>query len=189
MEIGRATLLARTFCYAKDTMNIRIHPMLLGDLQDIMKIEPLCFGVNHWSRESFTIELSNSSSFYFVARRPGMQDELVGYTGFWQVLEEAHLTTLAVNPAYRRQGVGEQLLLHSIGMACHVGARWMTLEVRASNQAALALYHKYGFKECGKRPHYYHDNDEDALVLWTGNIRSDYYQQMLNIPVYQPAAR
>ena len=170
-------------------MNLHISPMLLDDLTEIMKIEPLCMGANHWSRESFAIELSNPSSFYFVARCPEMDHELVGYTGFWQVLEEAHLTTLAVHPSYRRRRIGEQLLLHSIGAAYRIGAQWMTLEVRASNQSALALYHKYGFKQCGKRLHYYHDNNEDALVLWTGNIRSPYYQQVLNTGVYQGAAR
>ena len=153
--------------------------MLLDDLVEVMKIEPRCFGVNHWSRESFAVELSNPNSAYFVARSPEMNNELVGYTGFWQILEEAHLTTLAVHPAHRRRYLGEQLLLHSIAGAQKVGAKWMTLEVRASNEAAKNLYYKYGFRECGKRPHYYHDNNEDALVLWTGNITAPYFQQLL----------
>jgi [ribosomal protein S18]-alanine N-acetyltransferase len=170
-------------------MNIKISPMLLEDLPEVMKIEPVCMGANHWSRESFTIELSNPSSFYFVARCPEINHELVGYTGFWQVLEEAHLTTLAVHPDHRRQHIGERLLLHSIGEAYRIGAQWVTLEVRASNEAAQALYQKYGFRECGKRPHYYHDNNEDALVFWTGNIRSSYYQQVLSTGVLQSAAR
>jgi [ribosomal protein S18]-alanine N-acetyltransferase len=170
-------------------MNIRISPMLLEDLNEVMKIEPLCMGANHWSRESFAIELSNPSSFYFVARCPEINNKLVGYTGFWQVFEEAHLTTLAVDPNHRRQRVGEELLLHSIGAAYRLGAQWMTLEVRASNRAAQSLYQKYGFRQCGKRPHYYHDNDEDALVYWTGNIRSPYYQQVLSTGVFQGAAR
>jgi ribosomal-protein-alanine N-acetyltransferase len=160
-------------------MNIQIKRMLLDDLQEVMDIEPICMGANHWSRQSFAIELSNPSASYSVARCPETDHKLLGYAGFWMILEEAHLTTLAVNPAHRRLHIGERLLLHCIAEAQKLDARWMTLEVRASNDAAKNLYYKYGFKDCGTRPQYYHDNNEDALVLCTGNIASFEFQKLM----------
>jgi ribosomal-protein-alanine N-acetyltransferase len=143
--------------------------MRLDDINEIMDIEPVAFGSHHWSHQSFVNELSNSMGNYFAA----MDDStarLCGYSGFWLVGDEAHITTLAVHPDYRRQHVGERLLIHDIYEAKRVGAHWITLEVRVSNEGAQRLYYKYGFKNLGVRRNYYQDNEEDALVLWTENI-------------------
>ncbi len=101
---------------------------------------------------------------------------IVGYAGLWLMTDEAHITTIAVNPDYQGYGIGELLLLGLIDRAQQIGARWLTLEVRVSNKVAQALYEKYTFKEMGIRRRYYSDNNEDALVMWTDPIESETFQ-------------
>jgi [ribosomal protein S18]-alanine N-acetyltransferase len=116
------------------------------------------------------------------ARSPHLQEELrsiVGYAGIWVMTDEAHVTTIASHPNARGKGVGELLLLALIHRGTEVGARWMTLEVRASNTVAQNLYRKYTFKEMGVRRRYYSDNGEDALVMWTDALDSDSFQTAL----------
>jgi ribosomal-protein-alanine N-acetyltransferase len=162
--------------------------MTPDDLDQIMEIEPEAFGSHHWSRQSFLNELSNPSGYYFVAI-DGTDSRLCGYSGFWLIGEEAHITTLAVRPDLRRQNLGELLLITDIEQAQNVGASWLTLEVRTSNYPAQTLYFKYGFKNLGTRPKYYQDNDEDALVLWAENIRSDEYKKNIKSRLEYLAAR
>jgi len=159
-------------------MEIRIRRLTLADLDEVMEIEPVAFGSHHWSRQSFTNELNNPTGYYFAACAPG-NGRLLGYSGFWLIGEEAHITTLAVHPEVRRQHIGERLLLHDIAQAERVGASWMTLEVRISNEPAQHLYTKYSFKSLGVRRSYYQDNNEDALVLWTENITSAEFQALV----------
>ncbi|MFN8521823.1 MAG: ribosomal protein S18-alanine N-acetyltransferase [Chloroflexota bacterium] len=104
---------------------------------------------------------------------------IVGYCGLWLVTDEAHITTIAVDPAYQGLGVGEMLLVGMIDRATQIKAQWLTLEVRVTNQVAQALYRKYTFKEMGLRRRYYSDNGEDALVMWTDPISSDTFQEAL----------
>jgi len=114
---------------------------------------------------------------------PEMEDELrsiVGYAGIWVMTDEAHITTIASHPDMRNRGVGELLLVALIHRAIEVGARWMTLEVRASNAIAQNLYRKYTFKEMGVRRKYYSDNGEDALVMWTDALDSESFQSALD---------
>ncbi len=98
---------------------------------------------------------------------------IVGYAGIWIMTDEAHVTTIASAPTMRGRGVGEFLIVALIHRAIEIGARWMTLEVRASNSVAQNLYRKYTFKEMGVRRRYYSDNGEDALVMWTDALDSD----------------
>src|ERR1051326_2295408 len=95
--------------------------------------------------------------------------------------DEAHVTTIASHPAVRGQGVGEFLLVALIQRGMEIGARWMTLEVRASNMIAQSLYRKYTFKEMGVRRRYYSDNGEDALVMWTDALDSDSFQRTFDV--------
>jgi ribosomal-protein-alanine N-acetyltransferase len=110
---------------------------------------------------------------------PALDAELrsiVGYAGLWLMTDEAHITTIAVDPEYQGNGIGELLLLGLIERSVQIGAHWLTLEVRVTNRVAQALYEKYTFKEMGLRRRYYSDNGEDAIVMWTDPIESDTFQ-------------
>lgn len=104
---------------------------------------------------------------------------VVGYGGIWLTVDEAHITTIASAPEVRGKGIGELLLNGLIDLGLELGARFMTLEVRVSNEVAQKLYLKYGFQARGTRRRYYTDNNEDALVMWTGEITSAEYQTRL----------
>ena len=115
-----------------------------------------------------------------TAASPQLEQELrsiAGYAGMWIMTDEAHITTIASHPSFRGRGVGELLVLALIDRALANGARWMTLEVRASNSIAQNLYRKYTFKEMGVRRRYYSDNGEDALVMWTDALDSDSFRE------------
>lgn len=158
----------------KQITRVEIAPMTAQDIPAILEIERRSFATP-WPREAYTHELDhNRTAVYVVAR----QDEAaVGYAGMWVVMDEAHITTIAVDPPLRGLGIGERLLIGLIDRAIERGARWIQLEVRQSNMVAQRLYHKYGFREVGIRRHYYSDNGEDAVVMWTGNLGEDFQQR------------
>jgi ribosomal-protein-alanine N-acetyltransferase len=105
---------------------------------------------------------------------------IIGYGGLWLTVEDAHVTTIAVDPQYRGLGVGELLLNGLIDAAYELRAKMLTLEVRISNSVAQRLYVKYGFQPAGTRPRYYTDNGEDALIMWTESINTPEYQSRLS---------
>ncbi len=109
--------------------------------------------------------------------RPGT---IIGYAGMWLILDEAHVTTIAVREAKRGLGLGELLLASLIEAAMEMGADRVTLEVRVSNLPAQRLYEKYGFAREGVRPRYYSDNNEDAYIMSVSQIRSDEYRRSLD---------
>lgn len=151
----------------KEITRIEIAPMSAADIPAVLEIERRSFPTP-WPRDAYVHELENNrTAVYMVAQREGT---VVGYAGMWIVLDEAHITTIAVDPPQRGQGIGEALLIAMIERAGERGARWMQLEVRRSNTVAQALYRKYGFRDVGVRRNYYSDNSEDAIVMWTGNI-------------------
>ena len=123
---------------------IEVRGLELSDLDSIMEIEPRAYGSHHWSRQSFVSELTNASGRYLGAFC-GEDSHLLGYTGYWLIGDEAHITTLAVHPDCRRERIGERLLVSNVIDARENGASWLTLEVRVSNEAAQQLYFKYGF--------------------------------------------
>lgn len=102
---------------------------------------------------------------------------IVGFAGLWLMVDESHVTTIAVHPDYRGRGVGELMLSSLIGISYEIGARMVTLEVRVSNSVAQNLYRKYGFKDAGVRKRYYSDNHEDALIMWTDEINGQSYRE------------
>ncbi len=104
---------------------------------------------------------------------------VVGYAGLWLMVDEAHVTSIAVSPAYRGFGVGELLFLALVDISREIGAQYMTLEVRVSNTLAQNLYRKYGFKESGVRRRYYSDNNEDALIMWSDPLESPGFLRMI----------
>lgn len=153
---------------------IKIEPMKREFLDDVMRVEELAYGAHHWSKESFFNELNNELARYFCAFDEN--GELMGYCGCWQILEEAHITNVAVSPEHRRKHIGETLLTALIKSCYSEMVKYLTLEVRVSNTPAIKLYEKYGFKSLGTRKGYYQDNNEDALIMWTENIFYDKFK-------------
>jgi ribosomal-protein-alanine N-acetyltransferase len=138
--------------------------MRLEDLPAVHRIEKASF-TSPWPEHAYQSELeSNRLAHYLVAR---VDEQVVGYGGMWLMVDEAHITTFAVHPAWRRQHIGERLLLAFLDLAIDRGAHEATLEVRLSNLAARRLYEKYGFRPVGLRPRYYSDDHEDALIMTT----------------------
>jgi [ribosomal protein S18]-alanine N-acetyltransferase len=157
---------------------ITISPLRRRDLPAVVRIERLT-SANPWSLELFRGELAlpEASRSYRVARR-GRQ--LVGYGGLMFVVDEAHVTTLSVHPDHRRQGIGARLLLELVRDARSKGVRALTLEVRMSNEAARALYERFGFVPAGVRKGYYAEVGEDALVMWAHDVDGDDYAARLD---------
>ncbi len=104
---------------------------------------------------------------------------ITGFTGFWIMAEEAHITSIAVRELCRRQGIGELLIISAIDLAAELNARIITLEVRVSNTDAQSLYYKYGFSQAGLRHNYYIEDREDAVIMSTENITSAPFQAHL----------
>jgi ribosomal-protein-alanine N-acetyltransferase len=148
---------------SQDT-DLQIRPMTFDDLPAVQQIERASF-TTPWPPHAYRQELAtNRLAHYLVAERAG---EIVAYAGVWVMVDEAHVTTFAVHPGYRRQGIGERLLLALLGLSIERHAREATLEVRLSNLPARRLYEKYGFRPVGIRPRYYTDNGEDGLIMTT----------------------
>ena len=135
--------------------------MTAADVDAVCAIEEATFA-RPWSRASIENELTNSCARYVVLRRSG---ETVGYAGMWLVIDEAHVTNVAIRKDLRGQGLGEKLMRALIQLAADSGMIWMTLEVRRSNAAAQGLYRMLGFVDVGWRKRYYEDNGEDALLM------------------------
>ncbi|MDI3279959.1 MAG: ribosomal protein S18-alanine N-acetyltransferase [Bacillota bacterium] len=150
---------------AADELEVR--RMNLEDLDQVLTIEERSFPTP-WTRQAFASELcENERALYLVAVEKG---KVVGYVGMWLVLDEAHVTTLAVHPDRRRVGIGRRLLREAMHWARERGSRRMTLEVRVSNLGAQRLYQEEGFRRVGIRPGYYQDNDEDAVIMWKEDL-------------------
>jgi [ribosomal protein S18]-alanine N-acetyltransferase len=135
-------------------------------IDGILTISLLSFPIT-WSKDSFEKELANKFARYMVAVK---DDTAVGYGGMWIIVDEAHITNIAVHPEFRGSGIAS-MLLEALIDACKLeGVTAMTLEVRKSNLVAQNLYSKYGFQLEGVRKGYYEDNKEDALIMWKRNL-------------------
>ncbi len=149
---------------ARPPVRLRIEPMRVDDLEFVHAIERASFNAP-WPENAYRSEIeSNRLASYLVVRVDG---SIVGYGGMWLMVDEAHITTFAVDPVWRRRRIGERLLLAFIDLALDRGAHEATLEVRLSNLPARRLYEKYGFRPVGLRPRYYSDDHEDALIMTT----------------------
>jgi len=152
---------------ARPPVRLAIESMRLEDLAEVQRIEQASFSTP-WPENAYRNELlTNRLASYLVGRIDG---RIVAYGGLWLMVDEAHITTFAVHPSWRRQRVGERLLLAFLDLARDRQAREATLEVRLSNLAARRLYEKYGFRPVGLRPRYYSDNNEDALIMTTDSF-------------------
>jgi len=159
-----------------------ISPMSAGDIRTVMRIESLSFTTS-WPPSAFSSELNdNKLAHYFIGRVGDPQNgTVVAYGGIWVILEDSHITTIAVHPDWRGKKYGEEMLVHLMHEAIDRGASWITLEARESNTVAQNLYRKYGFTTVSTRRAYYSDNGENAVVMWAGNLRGDLYRNRLNM--------
>jgi [ribosomal protein S18]-alanine N-acetyltransferase len=143
--------------------------MTVHDLAEVQAIEHASFSTP-WPPNAYRSELeTNRLAHYVVARVDG---DVVGFAGIWLMVDEAHITTFAVAPGWRRRRIGERLLIAVLDLAVERRANEATLEVRLSNLAARRLYEKYGFRPVGLRPRYYSDDNEDALIMTTERLAS-----------------
>ncbi len=149
------------------TARVVVDPMRIEDVPAVHEIERLSFRTP-WPSYAFEQELRGNRLARYLVARAG--EAIVGFAGIWHMVDEAHITTFSVHPDWRRQGIGRQLLVNLVELSQAIGARRMTLEVRASNQAAQALYRSFGFEVAGRRPKYYSDDGEDALVMTTPEL-------------------
>lgn len=183
----------------------QLRTMTEADITQVAEIERQSFPTI-WPLTAYRRELANRLARYIViidrARSPLLADEkplrrsffdrfrgkspehdtsdyIIGYVGVWLMVDEAHIVAIAIREEYRRQGLGELLLLESIDLALSNGQESVTLEVRSSNQSAQAMYEKYRFLKVGVRRRYYTDNHEDALIMTTPPINAESYKEHL----------
>jgi ribosomal-protein-alanine N-acetyltransferase len=136
--------------------------LLPQHLEDILLLEQISFA-DPWSRDSYRHELTGNKLAHYYGCF--VKQRLLGFGGFWQILNEGHIANVAVHPDFRGQGLGQLLVAHLMAVCRALGGTVMTLEVRESNLAAQALYNKFGFLSAGIRPHYY-NNGENAVIMW-----------------------
>ena len=144
-------------------MSVKIVPMTADHLEELEKLERICFS-RPWSRKMLAEELENQCAAFLVAE-DSVSGRVLGYSGLMVVADEGYITNVAVFPEYRRQGIAAQILQVFVQFAEANRLAFLTLEVRPSNAAAIALYQDFGFEEVGRRKNYYDLPKEDALIL------------------------
>ena len=186
---------------------IKIKHLAPEDLPSAVELDRLCFG-GLWAIEGYRRELDNPNSDLLGLWTWETEDcvsdpnragtgalplqiprTLIGIGCLWAILEEAHITMLAIHPQFQRQGLGQALLLALLKSACDRQLERSTLEVRDSNLAAVSLYKKFGFKEAGRRKRYYEDTGEDALVMWRSGLEKPEFQRYLTVEKVQMCDR
>lgn len=159
---------------AIDPEDIILRNMTMEDIPDIMLIEHEAFSLP-WSEDAFRNELThNHFARYLVMEHEG---SLIGYAGMWNIVDESHVTNIAIRTVYRGLGLGKRLLRAMMDWAIELGMLRMTLEVRVSNLAAQSLYSKFGFYPVGTRKGYYSDNHEDAVIMWCELPQREYGEE------------
>ncbi|MDI3534777.1 MAG: [ribosomal protein S18]-alanine N-acetyltransferase [Thermosediminibacterales bacterium] len=141
--------------------------MRLQDIDSVLEVEKKSFKTP-WSRFAFLCELRDNQFAYYLVVKDG--NKVIGYGGMWIILNEAHITNIAIDPDYRGKKLGEKLMVKLMDIAKKKGADRMTLEVRRSNYIAKRLYKKLGFEVRGVRKGYYADTNEDALIMWKDSL-------------------
>ncbi len=186
---------------------LKLKPLTAENLSAVVELDHLCFG-GLWTRSGYERELDSPNSQLLILEAASgdgessvqnrasedltqtsgttevetaaiTQNSIVGLGCYWAILEEAHITILAVHPDYQRQGLGKLLLYALLWDARRYLLEWATLEVKPSNQAALSLYQKFGFTEAGRRRRYYKDTGEDAIILWRSGLQTLEFEETL----------
>lgn len=148
--------------------NLRISPLEERHIKTVTAIEKASQSCP-WSEQSFRNELNQDHGIFIVGE---LGTDIIGFAGEWIVVDEAHIITVAIADEYRRQGYAEKLITELLLRAVSQGATCATLEVRAGNSAAIALYEKLGFVDTGRRKNYYPDNKEDAVIMWLYELQT-----------------
>jgi ribosomal-protein-alanine N-acetyltransferase len=152
-------------------MNLSIRKMTVEDVPDVIDLDRKSFSLP-WPERSFRFELTaNPASRCWVADLDG---KIVGMIVVWLIQEEAHVATLATHPDFRRRGIATKLLAHALRQLIDEGARSSFLEVRESNFSAQDMYHKFGYEVSGRRPRYYKDNAEDAILMNLASLKAEH---------------
>lgn len=149
-------------------LDLEIDKMRFSDLDEVLEIEKESFSMP-WSRGMFERELENKEYSYFLVARSG--DGVVGYLGFWLVMDEAHIVNVAIRSDYRRKHIASILIAYALNLADKLGAERATLEVRVTNIPAQNLYKKFGFQMIAIRENFYSDTGEDAYIMWLYDLK------------------
>ncbi len=147
---------------AEDKNGIVFRKMGKKDIDGVLHVENRSFTIP-WSKGMFLEELKNDNAFYEIALK---DENIVGYAGMWIIIDEAHITNIAVDPLFRRRHIASGLMHRIFKKARECNLKGLTLEVRAGNVAAIEFYKMAGFTVEGRRKGYYSDNREDALIMW-----------------------
>jgi len=161
---------------ARPPVRLAVTEMTAADIPAVHAIESASFPTP-WPPYAFREEIEGNRMARYLVVRAGSR--VIGYAGIWLMVDEAHVTTFAVLPAYRRRGIGGLLLVELMELSADMGAVVCTLEVRLSNAAARQLYQEFGFKPVGVRPRYYTDNAEDALIMTTDHLETPEMQRLV----------
>ena len=158
--------------------------MTLADVPRVHEIDTLSFSLP-WPENSYLFELTqNPTTLALVAELGDLACPMViGMSVVWLIMDEAHIATLAIHPDFRGHGFGKRLLAETLRQSIQHGASLTTLEVRQNNLAAREMYAKFGFKMVGRRPHYYKDNDEDALIMTVAKLGPQYLQWLSSLAI------
>ena len=160
-----------------------------ADISTVQEIEREIFATP-WPKNAYYRELaSRSSAHYVILRQDGnvekpanlkgseLDPSIIGYGGMWRMYDEAHVTTIGVRRDMQHRGYGRALFAGLVQAAYDMGAKWVTLEVRTTNENAMRMYEAFGFKVIGRRKGYYTDNGEDAIVMWSDSIHSPRFRR------------
>ncbi|MEL6927037.1 MAG: ribosomal protein S18-alanine N-acetyltransferase [Cyanobacteria bacterium J06600_6] len=163
---------------------LEIKPITSTDVAEVVTLDGISLG-GLWQPEAYLREIDSDKSTLLAlhlssASELNTETKIIGMGCLWSIVDEAHITLLAVHPDYRRQGLGQLLLLELLKDAIARNLAWATLEVNENNLAAVNLYKKYGFQIAGKRKNYYQPAGDDALVLWLKNLQQNEFQSYLS---------
>jgi len=149
--------------------SLQLKPLTSDLIPAVLELDRLSLG-NLWSADGYLREIESPNSDLLIFQQASKKADIIALGCAWAILEEAHITILAVHPNFQRQGLGQAMLWALLQAAYQRHLERATLEVRVSNTTAIALYQKFGFREAGHRKRYYQDTGEDALVMWRGGI-------------------